>query len=449
MTLKKYISIVEKAAGRQINKYAKKQIRNKLNEAAVDKAVIVGAGISGCFLAYKLARDGYNVTVVEQAPAHYYQPECYEPVLTETLQQAGLYGEDSSAGWLVRLGNPFRMAIGENYYQFRKSAVLVSYRQFLRFLRQNADAAGVKFHYGVTAAGYENGMILAYNRNADVFRYPANLVIDASGLKGAIRQLKTGEKLLAAPLNLNEMQYVYRCIGAPRNDHSSVYKLTPHRQWLLDYGSRGGEQGFIAHYDKSDKISWTPFIDGRLGQSLLQYSYAGLACSQLTSNGLMTLAGCSGQTDPLAGLSIGPGLRSALTCFKTAAACLNKHSCSHADLSAYDHDYYAVSFQGGKHDALCLWLKMTADFTEGQWNKLAADQLVDESYLNGLIDPYLPFPALNFDGRVKEDETVKALAKANQNCLDLFNHDLTYPPTYNAEALAQWQKKRDGLWRKQ
>ena len=236
------------------------------------RALISGASIAGPTLAYWLLKAGYDVTLVEQAPAPRPGGQAIDirgPAL-DVISVMGL-GERVAAlrtrmkgmTLLDRAGNEIERSLERTATGGRfDSGDIEIFRDDLAALLREACGTGPRTLYGDTVTALETqpeGVAVTFRRNPpEVF----NIVIGADGLHSKIRQIAFGEEtpflrplgiafaIWAAPnlLDLEDWQLSFRDEAAgyaiyPTRDNRELrvnigFALTPDEERGLDLAAR-------------------------------------------------------------------------------------------------------------------------------------------------------------------------------------------------------------------
>lgn len=439
-----------------LKKFLKKNLKEKIVQAGKDSIVIVGAGITGSYLAWQLADEAINVTVLEKAPAHFFEPTYCQPITLKTITDAKLPASDNleyqkkslndEKLYLAQSPKPLRIHIGDKWFDLPLDYVMTDYRSLLKWLRNQASQKGAIFHYGQTAVGYENNIVVSMNNRSDVFRHPANLVLDCSGIKGGFCT-RCCEDPLISKLPDEKYQYVSRCLAATPVLTGLNIKVKPFINWLFRYSDRMSESGQIVPAEQYYSADFKPFINGRAGSIHLQRLYAGRPRTQLVNDRLMIIGAAAGMGEPLTGLTIGTSLRSAISSIPYIQAALSDHVFTKEKLWAYAFDFYTINKQGARQLALAYFRQAIGNFSVEQYMKYISAELIDTEFLTALLDPEALLPQYK-TGLLAVKGEGQELRMVYKTMQELYDKALQYPNQYDRQALKQWQTELGNIWKK-
>ena len=237
------------------------------------KIVVAGAGHGGLTAAFRLAREGYDVTVVEAREREALGHDWHDSMRPDAFDFCGIprpedaftpyvKARHNNPGWTVELSTDPAPVENVRY---------IDRKVLIRYLIAQAEAAGVKFRFGAEVTGpVINGGKVAglFVRRAREFGViAADLVIDAAGMHSPVRTNLPESCGIQRHIAPSDTYFVYRAYyeaaagTRPAHPYNIVFFHTglPGLDWLID---RDGTPDVLVGgigADISDKIG--PAVD--------------------------------------------------------------------------------------------------------------------------------------------------------------------------------------------
>lgn len=345
--------------------------------------IVVGAGTAGCLFAWRMAERGYSILVLEKKRLselgcaieifHMVQdkfalfdiphPEPPELIHTETINYS--FSPDLSV----------KLPIRGTFYVMNMPA-------FMQRMRGYAKAAGVSFleQTGVEEVLIEDGILVGVSGtyNGEVFEAHARLVVDASGLAGAVRtRLPEGFGVENAPVPAGKCLYV--CLelrneipeGLPTGSNGYMF----HKAfWNKSYGDDvvlGIGQPISFDYAWEKHREWREEYFGDPGkvigrrQGAIPFTRTPFS---LVGNGFMLVGDAANQNKPFSGEGVTSGFVAVMIAVDVASRSLKTDDTSRANLWDYNVRYQRD--QGAKFAANLAQLPTVAELPREDINYL-------------------------------------------------------------------------------
>ncbi len=322
-------------------------------EKAYD-AIVIGAGPSGSFAAFHLARKGFRVAVFEEHTEVGIPSHCAGHLSLKGLK---LYGLDRLSSPVVE--NAFRGATffspsGKAFSVRFDSPVtcVVNRSNFDRHVAEMAEKAGATYLLGarvdslVVNEGVVEGLKVIFNGQSE--SYKSKIVIDAEGIASRfVRQ--AGLKPLATEAIVNGVEAEFADAHDLGFDSVDVYfgnKFAPgFYAWLIPKPDGRAKVGLGAKKVNPKKllqkfVKEHPVVSTKLrGAKLLKTSYhpisLGGVISRAYSGGLLVVGDAASQVKPTTGGGVIFGMTCARIASKVAAASINANDSSSNFLRQY------------------------------------------------------------------------------------------------------------------
>lgn len=359
-------------------------------------AIIVGAGPAGSTTAYRLARGGARVLLLDKARFPRDKP-CGGGVTARALRELPFDIQPVVEHTIEHVELSFRGHRGVRRGGRRLLAHMTQRRRLDYFLAEQALAAGATFRDGVSVSEIsEQGV------RVDGGWVAADLVIGADGVNGASARALglAGERMYAVALEGN---LAYRDVADPGRWQGTL---------TLELGTILGGYGWI--FPKGDHLNigvggWQSEgprlrerfkafcerhgFDNAKVAGLRGYRLAGRGPGSALSGARALLVGeAAGLIDPLLGDGMSAAFLSARLAAETALDFLAGRS---ADLRRYDH---AVISEFGPMACFCLdakraldrlpWIVMVGVLSPPGWGvieKLMCDEMISEPQADGVV----------------------------------------------------------------
>jgi digeranylgeranylglycerophospholipid reductase len=150
--------------------------------------IVVGAGSAGCMAAGRAARRGLRVLLLDRREADAVGHPWVDDVEADIFRRLGLPAPDEEEAWPPP---PFYRAVSPGGMAIEKRGLPtmgLRMDRFVRKLLRQAELAGVEFRGGTDVEGplLDGGRVRGVVAGGE--ELPARLVLDASGLAGAVRR---------------------------------------------------------------------------------------------------------------------------------------------------------------------------------------------------------------------------------------------------------------------
>ena len=313
--------------------------------------VVIGAGIGGLFAAEKLASSGHNVVVIEARPRYELGYPWYDSVNPNTFREVGL-------------NVPSEILIPKQVLQYRspsgkgkikqpdraKNSLDVHRKGLIDFLIGRAEErCRVLFGEPVTDFLLEGDWVKGVRTSSAVF--PADLVIDSSGVFSVCRRRLPASFLMDDPIRAGDcieaFREVYSLREGKRNVKPNVY-LYPvglMLAWSKEEPEKGGVDVFlgsdkaISEGEKAQALAFLREREPCLGDRLL-FSYKEsiplrYPLAVLVGNGYAAVGNAAFMTRPFCGSGIETALVAARD-LVSAVDALKDKPCSVENLWKYN-----------------------------------------------------------------------------------------------------------------
>ncbi len=298
--------------------------------------VVVGAGVSGLFTAYNLAKKGLKVAVIEmKSYDEIGEKVCGDAIGAHHFDEVGLekpmIGIDAVAKFRgVKVVSPDEKHVivveGEGYALDRKA--------FGRRLLRLAENAGVdiypqhRFSRSITEGSWVKGIVA--KKGSEEVEFRSKVVVDASGVVSVVRRSLPSEWWVSEPLPKEDFCATYREIWEADIDIDREYawiylnqELAPGGYWWL---FPKGESGIynvglgvqIREGAPNPRLNFIKFIRSRFRDKIRRIVHSGggivptrrpIPC--MVWNGFIVVGDAATTANPLHGGGIGPALVSA------------------------------------------------------------------------------------------------------------------------------------------
>jgi digeranylgeranylglycerophospholipid reductase len=432
--------------------------------------VIVGAGTAGSYFAWQVAKAGFKVLMIESRKLdqmganieifHMDKRSFTEFGIPEPEPPELIHLETTGYMW-----SPDRKVSDQIHYPFFVMNMPAFYRRIQSYARQS----GVEIleETQVTGILIENGSLTGVTgqRNGEEFSAMGRIIIDASGMPGAVRRLLPPdfgiETAAVDPARIFSCCLEIRSDTGPGSLTGSNSFMFHKGFWNRSYGSDviiGMSQpgGFDYTWQKHKEFREEYFGDpGRVvarRQGLVPFRRSLLSC---VGNGFMVIGDAAFQNKPFSGEGVTSGFTASKIAAETAIQALRKGDTSAGALWDYNIRYFRG--QGAKFAAAFAQLPAAAELTRKDVNYL---------FRRGVIFSGKDFEELNENYEIRMDaakllrtvwtmiwgalsgqfnfSSLKKLVQVTLQAGNLKKHFLNYPAT--PMAYPTWKLKALQLW---
>ena len=433
-------------------------------------AIVVGAGSAGSYFAWRLSRAGYRVLILEARrlsdlgkhieifhmdQVRFDQFEIPHPEPPELI-----HTEEASRTWSPDLRTSF--PVRYPFYVLHMPA-------FLQRMHGYARQAGVALLESAEVDGLivESGRLVGVRgtRAGERFEARAKLVVDASGLKAAVRsRLPDAFGVENTPVPAANCLFV--CLefrdkiqaGFPSGSNSYLYhKAFWNRSWgtgaILGIGQPlGFDHAWRQHSEWRQECFGDPGEVLYRRQGVVPFHRPPLS---LVGDGLMVIGDAANQNKPFSGEGVTSGFTAARIAAEVAAAALRAEDTGRQRLWAYNVRYFRG--QGAKFAAGLAQLPAAAELSRNDVDYLFRRRVLfarrdfEELNLNYEIrmgvGALLRTALLLAWGVITRQFAVSSLQRflqASASAGRLRSHYLDYPAT--PEGFDRWAGKAKRLW---
>jgi flavin-dependent dehydrogenase len=322
--------------------------------------VIVGAGTSGCYLAWKLATAGRKCIVVEGAPlaelGKHIGPFHMEEVSFERFDiplpegDELLHREEDMTMWSPAL---------EHSFHFKFPTMVMDKPLFMRRLAGYAVDAGAEIleragvHGLVRDGGYLRG-VKAHGEGGEI-EVRGRLVIDASGIDAVVRtRLPANRWYESEPISARDTIFVYMETWRDLKGDvpEGIYSYPYFQGWcapgpgdtrIVGIGMTGSYEA--ARRRHQGFVERLPFTGEVVGSTTGRIPYRHPPFS-LVDNGLMVAGDAAYMNKPFSGEGVTSAFAGCLAAIKAADEALASDDCTREALWAYNTNYFTD--QGAK-----------------------------------------------------------------------------------------------------
>ena len=335
--------------------------------------IVVGAGPAGAATACGLARDGFDVLMLDRRSFPRDKPcgDGVPPGSIAILNSLGMADKIRSAGFYpvsgIRLGSPAGRTWDASFEPKREGTqfYIAPRARLDALIQRHALASGARFlQCAVKGVLTANGRITGVRAAADGREesLTARVVVGADGATSAIaRALRTGPKPPARRRSVAIRAYVN---GIDTIAHRvEIYlhrRLLPGYAWVFPLGPDRANVGVVVRADRYravgaslerllDEFMHSPAIAGRLrsghqlrGAASWQLPCAATAAMRNSYDGALLVGDAASLVDPLTGEGIHNALVSARLAAAAVGEALGAGDTSHRALATYDRRCEAV-----------------------------------------------------------------------------------------------------------
>lgn len=354
--------------------------------------IVVGAGSAGCYFAWQMAKNGFSVIILESKKFadlgkqieifHMDKVRFDQFDIPHPRGDELLHTEDVGYTWSPDL--KIKQPVKYTFYVMHMPS-------FMQRIQSYARKAGARLveNASVNKLLMDKGTVVGVSGklNGADFEARGKLIVDASGLAGAVRtKLPDDFGIENKPVPPEKCLYV--CLelrdeipaGFPTGSNSYLF----HKAfWNKSYGNGAilgiGQPISFDHAWQLHK-EWREEYFGNPGKILAKRQGAipfVRSPYNLVGNGLMLIGDAANQNKPFSGEGVTSGFTAAKIAAEVAAKALQKGSTSKESLWEYNHCYQ--SGQGAKFAAGLAQLPAAAELTRKDVNYLFKHNIIFSS----------------------------------------------------------------------
>ncbi len=212
------------------------------------KIIVAGAGHGGLTAAANLAKNGFDVTVLEQNAREDVGHDWHDCMVIGTFENCSIPKPDmSNFKFYINAyqHNPSKTVELTTDTAPNSSIVYVDRKFLIRYLMDHAEKCGVKFVFGskVTSAVIYGGKVSGIRavENGEEKTYDCDLVIDAAGMDSPVRKSLLPAFNIQRDIAKNDTFFVYRAYynikeGNAPDNYYNIYFFhngAPGLDWLI------------------------------------------------------------------------------------------------------------------------------------------------------------------------------------------------------------------------
>lgn len=430
------------------------------------KIIVAGAGHGGLAAAALLAKQGYDVTVIEAKKRAEMGHDWHDVMVKSSLTDAGfdLPGEDAftpfantsyvAPSMKTEITEPYRVSEYSGY---------IDRKFLLKYLIDEAEKAGVNFRFGVkllsVACDCEKVTGVRCWERGRVKEYAGDLVIDAAGIASPVRRTLPGSFGVRNEILPKETFYTWRAyfentekkLSDPTNRVFFYHNHRPGMDWVItDEAFVDILVGGFQPIDQTD-------VDKAVEDFRQQYPYMGKlirggqfatiplrrTLPQIVANGYAAVGDSAAMTEPLSGSGISLSLRAG-RCLADAVIAAGDEELTVEKLWPYQYNYYQKYGNS----------QIGNDVLKGVLGNLTGkdvDFLLDARILtlkeiaSGGVPQYKAKELLDKLNLVKKPKIIPGLARALTHLTQIDAVCAKMPETYDKKAVAAWEKAYEAL----
>lgn len=430
------------------------------------KIIVAGAGHGGLAAATLLAKQGYEVTVIEAKKRAEMGHDWHDVMSKSSLGDAGFsqpaegtftpYTNTSylSPSQQTEIAEPYKVSEWSGY---------IDRKELLKHLIAEAEEAGVTFRFGVkivsVACDCEKVTGVRVWERGRVKEYSGDLVIDAAGIDSPVRRTLPGSFGVKNEISTKETFFTWRGyfentekkLTDPTNRVFFYHNGRPGMDWVItDEGFVDVLVGGFGPIDQED-------VDKALEDFRGLYPYMGKlirggqfvkiplrrTLPMIVANGYAAVGDSAAMTEPLSGSGISLSLRAGRN-LADAVVAAGEDDLTVEKLWPYQYQYYQES--GNR--------QISNDVIKSILNNLTAkdiDFLLDAKILtlkeiaSGGVPQYKMKELLEKLNLLKKPRIIPGMARALSHLTQIDAVCAKMPEEYDAHKVAAWQKAYEAL----
>ncbi|MBQ6067192.1 MAG: NAD(P)/FAD-dependent oxidoreductase [Clostridia bacterium] len=430
------------------------------------KIIVAGAGHGGIAAAALLAKQGYDVTVLELKKRAEMGHDWHDVMAKSSFEDAGFTRPED--GRFIPYTNTSYVAPSQKTeiaepYKVSEWSGYIDRKELLKHLIGEAEKAGVAFRFGVkvvsVACDCEKVTGVRVLERGKIKEYAGDLVIDAAGIDSPVRRTLPGTFGVKNEISPKETFYTWR--GYFENTEK---KLTdPTNRVFFYHNNRPGMDWAITDEKFVDILvgGFRPIdqkdVDLALEDFRRQYPYMGKmirggqfvkiplrrTLPVIVANGYAAVGDSAAMTEPLSGSGISLSLRAGKN-LADAVIAAGEDALTVEKLWPYEYNYYQE--QGNR--------QISNDVIKSILNSLTGrdvDFLLDSRILtlkeiaSGGVPQYKAKELLEKLNLIKKPKIIPGMARALSHLTQIDAVCAKMPETYDAHKVAVWKKAYEAL----
>ena len=430
------------------------------------KIIVAGAGHGGLAAAALLAKQGYDVTVIEAKKRAEMGYDWHDVMVKGALTDAGFSLPEETAfksfANTSYLSPSQKTEIVEPYRVSQYSAYVD--RQFLlRHLLAEAEEAGVTLRFGVkivsVACDCDKVTGIRVTERGRIKEYSGDLVIDAAGIDSPVRRTLPGSFGVPNEIGEKETFYTWRAyfenteqkLSDPTNRVFFYHNGRPGMDWAITDEAfvdiLVGGFGPIDQEDVDRAVEDFRSLYPYMGKMIRGGQFAKIPLRRtlplLVANGYAAIGDSAAMTEPLSGSGISLSLRAG-RCLADAVAAAGEKALTAEVLWPYQYSYYQKYGNS----------QIANDVLKGVLNHLTpkdVDFLLDAKILtikeiaSGGVPQYKIKELLDKLNLIKKPKIIPGLARALAHLTQIDAVCAKMPEAYDPKAVAAWRKAYEAL----
>ena len=438
----------------------------KRGNKKMKKIIVAGAGHGGIAAAALLAKQGYEVTVLEAKKRADMGHDWHDVMSKGAFDDTDFTRPDESE--FLPFTNTSYVAPSKKTeiaepYKVSEWSVYVDRQLLLKHLIKEAEDAGVTFRFGVkivsVACDCEKVTGVRALERGKIKEYSGDLVIDAAGIDSPVRRTLPGTFGIRNEISPKETFFTWR--GYFENTEK---KLTdPTNRVFFYHNDRPGMDWAITDENFVDILigGFQPIdqedVDKALEDFRESYPYMGKmirggqfvkiplrrTLPLIVANGYAAVGDSAAMTEPLSGSGINLSLRAGKI-LSDAVIAAGEEELTVEKLWPYQYNYYQAHGNG----------QISNDVIKGILNSLTAkdvDFLLDAKILtlkeiaSGGIPQYKAKEILDKLNLIKKPKIIPGMARALTHLTQIDGVCAKMPEEYDAQKVAAWEKAYENL----
>lgn len=368
--------------------------------------VIVGAGVSGCVAAYFLAKQDFNVALVERKPQEKIGVKiCGDAIGEHHFKNVGIESP--------KLGNDARLILNDVkvFSPNRRycvdvcgSAYALDRYRFGQRLLKVAQAAGAVLydqHHVVTPKIKNNAVqgVKAQDRTGKIIDIIGKITIDASGVKAVVRNKLpldwwVSEKPVREDFNIGYRE-ILELVEEINTRHATIFLSQKHAPggywWFFPKEKNVINVGLGVQWKQgysNPKTNYFKHVRSQLPKIARVINAGGeivptrRSISCMVWNGFMVVGDAACTTNPIHGGGIGPAMMSAYQAAKTIEEALSNGESTIDALWSYHHGY--IEAYGAKQASLDILRIYLQHMSDDDLDFILEKEIVNNKELSGI-----------------------------------------------------------------